>query len=116
LPLIRGENPESFDRACVTATPDQKVLITSSWSLRLASTENQEPESAVDAPGNELATSRAELFVKPDDWFEVNNVADRCPEIVEKMQAALEETVAACRAEAPAKLATLPSELNVDFE
>jgi len=33
------------------------------------------------------------LYGKPDDRWEVNDVADRCPEVVERLSAALDEAV-----------------------
>lgn len=33
----------------------------------------------------------AQLFAKPDDRFEVNDVSSRCPDVVEKMIVLLEE-------------------------
>src|SRR5262249_32646578 len=103
LPLLRGEAIDNFDRACIAGSPDQQVLVTPIWSLRVVSDRQDASEARKqDAAPGDAPEPKVELFVKPDDWFEVNNVADRCPEIVEKMQIALSETVAACQIVPPA--------------
>jgi len=58
-------------RVCLTDGAAQKAIRTPAWYLR--------------HDGN------AELFVKPDDRWEANNVADRCPQVVEELRAALAE-------------------------
>ncbi|MCX7416548.1 MAG: hypothetical protein NTY25_08660 [Planctomycetia bacterium] len=50
-------------------------MITPGWHLLL-----ERPEAA----------QPARLFAKPDDFFELSDVANRCPGITEEMQAALE--------------------------
>ena len=62
------------------------------------------------------ANSHAELFVKPDDWFEVNEVSDRCGEVVEQLRAAFDEFAAACRADEPVVLAPLREELVLGLD
>ncbi len=52
----------------------EAALLTDEWFLRRA---------ACAATGHE-AERRYELYVKPDDYWEINDVADRCPEILEK--------------------------------
>ena len=42
-----------------------------------------------DLSGTECLTYSPELFAKPDDRWEVNDVASRCREVVESLQAAL---------------------------
>jgi hypothetical protein len=69
LPLARGEPWASRDRLCITAPAGQRAIRTPAWHLRTG-----------DSP---------ELFAKPDDRWEVNNVASRCPEVVERLQEAL---------------------------
>jgi hypothetical protein len=108
LRIARGEEVLEFDRACIVAPPDQEALITPAWSLRRLKAANSE----------ELGDSqkRTELFVKPDDWFEVNDVSDRCAEIAESMSAAIDEFTAACQTGEPATLAKLPEELVIGID
>jgi hypothetical protein len=37
------------------------------------------------------AAERPELFVHPDDFWQANDVADRCPEVVELLHEALDQ-------------------------
>jgi hypothetical protein len=60
--------------------------------------------------------TKAELFVKPDDWFDVNDVSDRCPQIVEILQVTFTEFAAACTTGQQALLAALPAELITSIE
>ena len=57
-----------------------------------------------DAMGN----AKVELYVKPDDRWEANEVADRCPEVVETMQAVLAAYVSAAKSKELDKLGELP--------
>lgn len=52
-----------------------RSVTTAEWRLILRS----RPESVGQGPA-------AELYAKPDDYFETNNVADRCPEVVESLR------------------------------
>ena len=74
LPLLR--TPETFlrDRVCVAGLGGEKAIGTPAWYLANPS------QSGLQQPA---------LFAKPDDRWEVNNVADRCPEVVECLQDAL---------------------------
>ncbi len=69
LPIVREEIYQLHDRLCVTGGDVDRAVRTPAWYLRPAA----EPE----------------LYAKPDDRWEVNNVADRCHEVVEKLRAAL---------------------------
>jgi arylsulfatase A-like enzyme len=91
------ESLAAFDRACVTA-PNQRAIITPAWSLRVSENANQSPQYV-------------ELFAKPDDWFEVNEVLNRCPEIAAGLQSLLAEFGAACRDDDAAELSKLPEQL-----
>ncbi len=50
-----------------------------------------------------------ELFAKPGDRWDVNQVADRVPDIAERLAAALRETLAS---DDPSSLSPLDSELT----
>lgn len=71
LPLIRGEVAQLRDRLLLVDGHGDRALRVPAWYLRQA-----EPP---------------ELFVKPDDRWEVNNVSDRCADLVETLQHLLDE-------------------------
>jgi hypothetical protein len=48
-----------------------------------------------DATTNDEADPQPRLYAKPDDWWEVNDVADRCPDIVERLAETRRETIKA---------------------
>lgn len=75
VPLLREEYPAAAwrDRLAVAGRGAERALRTPAWYLR--------------------ADEKAELYVKPDDRWEVNDVALRCPEVVEGLQGALDEYV-----------------------
>jgi len=82
--VLRSLDDESWpirDRVCLFS-PDggQRAIRTPAWYLR-------EPRGGA-----------AELYAKPDDRWEANDVAVRCGPIAEGLSRALEETVAAARA------------------
>jgi hypothetical protein len=99
VPLIRGEPKARFDRACTIGINNERRIITPAWSLRVSESTDEESPRGV-----------SELFVQPDDWYEINEVADRCPEIVDKLQIALDGFEKACQGQRP-MLANLPEEL-----
>jgi len=88
LELIRGERVAVRDRILLRSTHD-RALRTGAWLLR-------EPD---DGP--------AELYAKPGDRREVNEVANLCPEVVAGLQEALVESVAADGADVTTPLAEL---------
>jgi hypothetical protein len=71
LPLIRGELPPWRDSVCATAEGGELALLTPSWYLRMH------------------AAQGAELFAKPDDRWEANEVSSRCQDVVASLQTAL---------------------------
>jgi hypothetical protein len=70
LPLAQGNFAPLRDRLCITGNRSQAIR-TPAWFLR--------------------AGPRPELFAKPDDRWEVNNVASLCPEVVECLHDALDQ-------------------------
>ena len=72
--LLESSDVPARDRVVVMAQ-DGAALITPGWHLLL-----ERPEAA----------QPARLFVKPDDFFELSDVANRCPGIAEELQAALQ--------------------------
>jgi arylsulfatase A-like enzyme len=88
LPLIDGAMEALRDRALVVGE-QETLLRTNAWSLRIRNP----------AEGGEHEERPADqLYVKPDDLWEVNDVADRCPEIVEQLRQVATETTTAMRA------------------
>jgi arylsulfatase A-like enzyme len=68
LPTAKQEAGPRHDRLGIAGLKNERAFRTPSWFLR--------------------AVGEGELYVKPDDRFEVNNVANRCLEIVENLQEA----------------------------
>ncbi len=80
MPIVRQEAEMLRDRLCITGSGAERAIRTPAWYLR--------------------ASDEPELFAKPDDRWEVNNVASRCREVVECLQDALvqyERTLSAGR-------------------
>jgi hypothetical protein len=73
LPLVREEIGISVarNRLCMAGRNGHRAIRTPAWFLRA----NLDPE----------------LYAKPDDRWEINNVASRCQEVVESLQDALTE-------------------------
>jgi hypothetical protein len=69
LPLVRQEVPLRRDRLCVVGHGAQRAIRTPAWYLR--------------------AGGQPQLYAKPDDRWEINDVVSRCPDIVEQLQTAL---------------------------
>ncbi|HUY87773.1 MAG TPA: sulfatase-like hydrolase/transferase [Pirellulales bacterium] len=104
LPLVRGERETLRDRACLARGDGQRAIRTPAWYLRL-------PAPTADA----AQPPRAELFAKPDDRWEVNDVADRCAETAEALQLALADFESAAQAGAIDQLAPLEESLVDEF-
>ncbi len=68
------------------------AIRTKSWCLRTSATDTDDmsageyPASASDATSQQF-----ELFVRPDDRWEANDVSKLCPDVVEELQAAASE-------------------------
>jgi arylsulfatase A-like enzyme len=71
IQLAQGNSAKERDRVC-SVSPSERALRTPAWFLR--------------QDENEI-----ELFVKPDDRWEMNNVVQRCPSVADEMLAALDE-------------------------
>jgi hypothetical protein len=113
LPLMHQELTPGFDRACCIAS-NCKTFVSPAWSLYAFSNNSKMQENSAQAESVAKPMQRDELFVKPDDWFEVNEVSNRCPEIVEKMQAALSDFISGCENGKQAVLSPLPNDLIED--
>jgi hypothetical protein len=115
LPLMRRELTSGFDRACCIAS-SRKAFVTPAWSFYTRREDSLSQEHSASAESDPEPLQADELFVKPDDWFEVNEVSNRCPEIVEKMQTALSDFTHACENSKPSLLSPLPIELIEGME
>lgn len=80
LPLANGPAETLRDRVFLYDGQAEWAIRTAHWYLRR--------QAGDEAP-------RRMLYVKPDDRWELNDVADRCPKVVESLDAALDEFVAA---------------------
>jgi hypothetical protein len=69
LPLVRGEPRVCRDRLAIVGVESQRAIRTPAWYLR----------AGIDS----------ELFAKPSDRWEINNVATRCRDVVEHLLEAL---------------------------
>jgi arylsulfatase A-like enzyme len=108
LPSIDGVAtplaPESFrDRLLIVSDDGQRGLRTPAWWLHCRKDFEHKGEEA------------CRLYLKPDDYWEINDVADRCPEVVEQLIPVLEElekTIQSCSSE---NLTPLPEILKVGY-
>jgi arylsulfatase A-like enzyme len=86
--LLAAENPER-DRVIAHGRDGEHAIRTLSWMLRISA-------EAVESNGNSLASAQSsetiELYVKPDDRWEANEVAALCPDDVERLTAMLRGT------------------------
>ncbi|MGD0518191.1 MAG: hypothetical protein ABSA26_11710, partial [Thermoguttaceae bacterium] len=71
IPVARQDVPTPRDRLCIVGSGKERAIRTTAWYLRSA--------------------SEGELYAKPDDRWEVNNVSNRCLEVVECLQDALHQ-------------------------
>ncbi len=71
LPVLRQETDAIRDRLAILGIDGQRAIRTPAWYLRSA----EQPE----------------LYVKPDDRWEANNVVCRCGDVVEQLQEVLTE-------------------------
>ena len=73
LPVVREEVATLRDRLLVVADGLEQAIRTPAWYLR-------------ESGGAEEDTAGVELFAKPDDRWEVNDVSDRCHEVVDGLR------------------------------
>ncbi|MBI3468022.1 MAG: sulfatase-like hydrolase/transferase, partial [Planctomycetes bacterium] len=77
MPLVRGDSQRLRDRALIISPSGERAVRTPAWHLRIPK------------PRADVSDARDELYVKPDDRWEVNEVSDRCPEVVESLRLVL---------------------------
>jgi len=73
--------------ALISISSTAHAIRTPAWSLR------EDIAPAGDGPSN-AHLSQLELYVRPDDRWEANDVAKLCPDVVEELRATLEERLA----------------------
>ncbi|MBN2476234.1 MAG: sulfatase-like hydrolase/transferase [Pirellulales bacterium] len=96
IPVVRQEAAAVRDRLCIVGEGPDRAIRTPAWYLRDA--------------------IRPELFVKPDDRWEINDVSDRCREVVEQLQESLRQYEEAVQLGSPVELAPLDEVLQSGFE
>lgn len=104
LPLARDQRETLRDRACIARGDGQRAIRTPAWFLRVPAQTSDGVQPPV-----------AELYAKPDDRFEVNDVADRCAEAAEALELALADFEAAAEAGALDRVAPLDASLVEEF-
>ncbi|HQU45643.1 MAG TPA: sulfatase-like hydrolase/transferase [Pirellulales bacterium] len=82
MPLVREELFALRDRICLVGRDGERGFRTPAWYLRTP---------AGRTPGDQPL---AKLYAKPDDRWEQNDVADRCPDVVAALAAAQNELAA----------------------
>jgi hypothetical protein len=87
LPIVREETAALRDHVCLAGDGLEQAIRTPAWYLRRG--------------------PRPELFAKPDDRWEANDVARRCPEVVECLEDAIDQFRAALGSGAAADLPPL---------
>lgn len=102
LALAQGHAERLRDRVFLAGPGSQRAVRTGAWYMRVP--EYSPPDGA---KKRDLAV---ELFAKPDDRWEVNDVADRCPEVVELLTAILDAASNDEAATSPAPLAEILTE------
>jgi arylsulfatase A-like enzyme len=98
LPLLRGEVESVRSYVCAGVTAKGEFT----YALRT-------PEWSFLAPAAETAEYAPQLFVKPDDCWEVNNVVQHHQELAQRLEQTLREFVTATREPGPFR----PPELSV---
>ena len=78
--LTRGATHPTGDRA-LACFRDERVLRTPAWFARRSTAQRTTDTPTV----NHSQDEKVELYVKPGDRFDVNNVAERCPEVVQEL-------------------------------
>jgi hypothetical protein len=83
-----GDRPRSPSASSLLALPGDEAALRRDRLCAIG----REAERAIRTPAWHLRSGEVpELFAKPDDYWEVNNVAPRCPEVVECLEDALAE-------------------------
>jgi arylsulfatase A-like enzyme len=118
VPLASGATEAVRDRAVAAASAGEWAIVTPAWYMRhrgegrgARGERSQTPPPEVEKDGE-----KHELFVKPDDRFEVNEVGDRCQECVEQLREAFAQFQQACQSPDFAELPPLAQVLIEGLE
>ena len=95
LTAIAAGEPLERDRLCIAGRDGQRAIRTPSWYLRTGSS------------SRDATASAAELYFKPDDRFEVNELLGRCPDVAEQLIAAYDDFARSVQASPPAPMMPL---------
>ncbi len=114
LPVISGETAETRDRLLLVSPcngePTQQGLKTPAWYLVQRSAAEAATDAETDLPAA-MASSPWELYAKPDDRWEINDVSPRLPDVVERLAALLQEQRSVLTGE-PTQLTPLDDDLR----
>ncbi|HVA48054.1 MAG TPA: sulfatase-like hydrolase/transferase [Pirellulales bacterium] len=103
MPVVREEAVALRDRICLVGRDGERGFRTPIWYLRT-------PPHRMPAEPPTM-----QLYTKPDDRWEQNDVADRCPEIVAALASAQDELAACFASGAWAELPSLDDSLVNDL-
>lgn len=101
LPLAREEVTELRDRALVLNAEGERAIRTPAWYLKTT------PVEADQQASSRGGSSSISLFRKPDDRWEVNEIADRCGEVAAALERVLLDSAAEA-SDAPPRQARQP--------
>ena len=88
LPLLAGQRCPERQIAVSCGHAGEQSIRTPAWHLRKPA-------------ASDNGTASAELYVKPDDLWEYNEVASRCPQVVDDLSSELEGIEACARNDQP---------------
>ena len=100
LPTIAGQDVPPQEVATAT-TANHWAVRTPAWHFCRETTADPQPP---------------QLYAKPDDRWEVNDVADRCPEVVDELEELLEAVQNAAEEGNPNNLTPLADVLRVGLD
>lgn len=120
LAIANGDCENLTQRACVVSTTEWAIR-TPAWYLKVPRQSTRQSEStrqsvSANDPSLDARQQGYELYVKPDDRWDFNNVATRCPNIAEQMHAQLDLFRSAAHAHDLERLPALPEELLERWE
>ncbi|MCI0491508.1 MAG: sulfatase-like hydrolase/transferase, partial [Planctomycetes bacterium] len=117
LPLATQIQPTDRDVLVFASADGDRAIRTQGWSLRRAAdADGENSAAAAEAPRScdRFAGRKAEyeLFVRPDDRWEANDVATLCPDVVEGLARVLHDTTEKIVRGEPLPNESLPKDLT----
>jgi hypothetical protein len=119
LPIVRGQREQVGDHAVAVGTDGQRAVLTSAWFARVRAfmpAGDDGPQAGTPSAVSTEREALVELYRKPDDYFEVNEVASRCPEAVVEIRVALSRFEQAAQAQPAQPPPPLPPLLTIGIE